>query len=385
MSKKPSTKKTEAIIHGLLRDPRSGADIEAWSFEIIDREAPAHRFPPDQWQVVRRMIHTAGDFGIMDSVRFSPGAIAAAVKALQAGRPIYVDSNMIRSGLSPERLKSACPGYSKEKVFCHIADPGVAEEALKTGLPRSLFAVRKARPILDGAIAVFGNAPVALLELNRMILEEGLRPALVIAVPVGFVHVVESKAELMGLDVPCIALEGRRGGSPLAVSVIHALCGIASDEAAEMETAGQAAAFDAEAIILLGHGSRVPGAGEGMEQVARRIREKIGHPMVETCSMQMLGPCFEDVFDRCAAQGARRIIVIPYFLHSGVHMREDIPGMLQEKARQYPGIAIILGKNLGYDESLADLVIRRIGESRELPEVSRHADHHGPKEPGEPS
>jgi len=55
-------------------------------------------------------------------------------------------------------------------------------------------------------------------------------PALVIGMPVGFVHVVESKEELMSLDVPFIAIQGRRGGSPLAVSVIHALCSIAANK-----------------------------------------------------------------------------------------------------------------------------------------------------------
>ncbi|MCX5873528.1 MAG: precorrin-8X methylmutase, partial [Deltaproteobacteria bacterium] len=59
-------------------------------------------------------------------------------------------------------------------------------------------------------------------------IENNIIPALVIAMPVGFVHVVESKLELMSLDVPFIAIEGRRGGSPLAVSTIHALCELAS-------------------------------------------------------------------------------------------------------------------------------------------------------------
>ncbi|MGC7880269.1 precorrin-8X methylmutase, partial [Desulforudis sp. 1190] len=91
------------------------------------------------------------------------------------------------------------------------------------GLPRSLFAVRMARPILEGGIALVGNSPVALLELNRMIREGEVRPALVVAMPVGFVHVEESKRELMELDVPYICLAGRRGGSTLAVAALHAL------------------------------------------------------------------------------------------------------------------------------------------------------------------
>jgi precorrin-8X/cobalt-precorrin-8 methylmutase len=203
--------------------------IERRSLEAIDREAPRHSFGPDQWKVVRRMIHATADFGLLDSTRFSPDAIRAAVAGLRAARDIYVDSNMIRAGLSLARLRTVAAGYGPEKIHCHVADEDVAAQARAVGLPRSLFAVRKARPILDGGIATFGNAPVALFELNRMIIEEGIRPALVIAMPVGFVHVVESKRELLSLGVPFIAVEGRRGGSPLAVSALHALCSIAAE------------------------------------------------------------------------------------------------------------------------------------------------------------
>ena len=215
------------FIHTLYDAPKSGQEIEEWSFAIIDREVPPHGFAADEWQVVRRMIHTTGDFSIAETVRFAPGAIAAAIEALSAGRPVYADSNMIRSGLSLERMRDVCPRYSPESIVCHIADPDVAKDARASGLPRSLFAVRKAKRILQGGIAVFGNAPVALLELNRMIIEEDIRPALVIAMPVGFVHVTESKEEIMSLDIPHIALAGRRGGSAIAVSVIHALCSLA--------------------------------------------------------------------------------------------------------------------------------------------------------------
>jgi precorrin-8X/cobalt-precorrin-8 methylmutase len=216
------------LIYNLMENRMSGPDIEAKSFEIIDQEAPEHSFSPDQWEVVRRMIHTVGDFAIMESVKFSDDAISSAVEALKRGCGIYSDSNMIRSGLSLARLRSVCSDYAPDKIACHVADEDVAALAREQGLPRSLFAVRKAWAMLNGGIAVFGNAPVALLELNRMIIEEGIRPALVVGFPVGFVHVVESKEELMKLGVPYIVLEGRRGGSPLAVSVIHALCSVAN-------------------------------------------------------------------------------------------------------------------------------------------------------------
>jgi len=216
-------------IHLLRENPIAPEEIEAKSFRTIDNEAGEHGFTHEEWIIVRRMIHTTADFSLMGAARFSDGAIDSACEALKNRRPIYVDSNMIRSGTSVIRLQSVNPGYSRDDISCHIADDDVAAESKKAGLPRSLFAIRKAGKILDGAIAVIGNAPVALLELNRMIAEDGVRPAVVIAAPVGFVHVVESKEELMGTGAPYIAIDGRRGGSPVAVSVIHSLCAIAAD------------------------------------------------------------------------------------------------------------------------------------------------------------
>jgi precorrin-8X/cobalt-precorrin-8 methylmutase len=211
------------LIRAFLEAPISGPEIEAKSLEIIDREAPAHHFTAEEWPIVRRMIHTTGDFGIMKAVRFSPDAVTAGVAAIRGCRPLIVDSNMIRSGISLTRLRGVCGFYRKESLICHIADEDVTRTARRTGLPRSLHAIEKARPSLAGAIAAFGNAPIALM-------------ALVVAMPVGFVHVVESKEELMTLGVPYIALTGRRGGSPLAVSVVHALCGLAIQGQEKCET-----------------------------------------------------------------------------------------------------------------------------------------------------
>jgi len=218
---------SKSLIHEFLAKPMTGPEIEARSFEIIDAERTATTVPRDQWEVIRRMIHTCGDPSIAPLVRFSPDAIQAGVAALRAGAPIYVDSNMIRGGLSLARLRSVCPAYTSAMITCNVAVPDVAAESAQSGLPRSYFAVRKASETLKGGIAVFGNAPVALLELNRMIAEGELKPALVIGLPVGFVHVEESKTELMSLPVPSIVMTGRRGGSTLAVATVHALCTVA--------------------------------------------------------------------------------------------------------------------------------------------------------------
>jgi precorrin-8X/cobalt-precorrin-8 methylmutase len=215
------------IIYGLYDEPMTGEAIEARSFEIIEREVPSRAFTAKQWPVVRRMLHTTADFGLMDQIRFSADAIVAASSALRAGAPIFVDSNMIRSGISLARLKAVSGKYDSQSLICHVADDDVADAARETGLPRSLHAVRKAKSIIQGGIAVFGNAPVALMELSRFIMEESIRPAFVIAMPVGFVHVTESKDEFMALGVPYVGVAGRRGGSPLAVSALHALCALA--------------------------------------------------------------------------------------------------------------------------------------------------------------
>jgi precorrin-8X/cobalt-precorrin-8 methylmutase len=215
------------IIYHLYDEPMTGEAIEARSFEIIDREVPSRSFSAEQWQVVRRMLHTTADFGLLDQIKFSADAIEAARSALKAGVPIFVDSNMIRSGISLPRLRRVSGKYNSESLRCHVADDDVADAARETGLPRSLYAVRKAKPSLQGGIAVFGNAPVALMELSRFIMEDAIRPAFVIAMPVGFVHVTESKDEFMALGVPYVAVASRRGGSPLAVSALHALCALA--------------------------------------------------------------------------------------------------------------------------------------------------------------
>lgn len=124
-----------------------------------------------------------------------------------------------------------------------------------------------------------------------------------------------------------------------------------------------------EAIILLGHGSRVPGAGEEMERAARRLQERLRAAIVETCYLSRLGPHFPEVFDRCVARGAKKVVVIPYFLHMGLHILLDIPEVLQAKAREHPQVKVILGKHLGGDEALVDLLMKRIDQSRELEDI----------------
>lgn len=363
--KKPAS----ALARTLFAKPVAGEEIEARSLAAVDELAPAHGLRPEEWAVLRRMIHATADFSLVGETRFTPGAVESGMAALRAGAPIYVDSNMIRAGLSLARLGAVSPKYGSDKLLCHVADADVAAESRAGGLPRSLYAVRKAGKSLDGAIVAFGNAPVGLLELNRLVIEEGLRPALIIAMPVGFVHVVESKDEALSLGVPCIAVSGRRGGSTLAVSAIHALCELALGRGLSTRKTARKGPERADAVILLGHGSRVPDASQGMERVCAALKSTGEFGFVDFCHMSQLGPNFPEVFARAVKAGARKVLVMPYFLHFGQHMRADIPEILRAEATKAPGVSVVLGRHLGYDDVLVDLVRRRMGESLALPDV----------------
>jgi len=197
-----------------------GRGIEDKSFAIIDHEAGAHGYPAPEWQVVRRIIHATADFEFKSLARFHPRAIEAGVLALRSGATVLVDVRMIEAGLNADRLRAyGCA------VVNYISDEDVIATAKANDSTRAIEAMRKAHRLgkLDGSIVAIGNAPTALLEVVRLVRDEAARPALVIGVPVGFVSAAESKSAALGLPVPFIITEGRKGGSPIAVAILHAL------------------------------------------------------------------------------------------------------------------------------------------------------------------
>jgi precorrin-8X/cobalt-precorrin-8 methylmutase len=206
-----------------------GRNIEDGSFSIIDREAGAHQFDSRQWQIVRRVIHATADFEFKDLMRFHPDAVRAGVDALRSGAPILVDVKMITAGLNEDRL-----GVFGCATHCFISDDDVIASAKAANTTRAIEAMRKAhrRGLLDGSIVAIGNAPTALLETVRLAAEAGARPALVIGVPVGFVSAAESKEAALGLDLPHIVARGRKGGSAIAVAIIHALLMLTTEASA---------------------------------------------------------------------------------------------------------------------------------------------------------
>jgi precorrin-8X/cobalt-precorrin-8 methylmutase len=213
-----------ALMDSLAMKPE---EIETESFRIIDAEAGDHGWDDDEWQVVRRAIHTSADFEYARSTVFSEGAVEQAIAALKSGCGIVTDTNMALSGISKARLSAF-----GNTVSCHVADSDVAELAKQDGITRSIAAMRKAVAAPNNRIFVIGNAPTALFELLRLTATGQASPALIIGLPVGFVGAEESKIALASTahPIPFITNMGRKGGSNVAAAVVNALAILAAEK-----------------------------------------------------------------------------------------------------------------------------------------------------------
>jgi precorrin-8X/cobalt-precorrin-8 methylmutase len=201
---------------------RDAAAIYARSFAIIRAEAELSRFSPREERVAVRLIHTSGMVELARDIVFSPDFAEAASRAIRAGAPILCDAKMVVSGVTRERLAA------KNDIVCLLDHPELPALAKAQGTTRSAAALALFGERLNGAVVAIGNAPTALFRLLELMDEQGVRPAAVIGLPVGFVGAAESKEALCADGrVPAMIVRGRKGGSAMAVAAINAL---ATDE-----------------------------------------------------------------------------------------------------------------------------------------------------------
>jgi precorrin-8X/cobalt-precorrin-8 methylmutase len=195
-------------------------NIEKQSFDIIESEIGKHDYDKDQWIVVRRVIHATADFDFAKNCKiiFHPKAIQSAFNAFSKKSFIVTDVEMVLHGLNKKTM-----GDLQLTGVCYINDPSCIEDSKKLEKTRSELAIQKAIDKINNGIVVVGNAPTALYEVISLIKEKKISPFLVIGIPVGFDSAVESKDELLKLDVPYITNVGRKGGSSAASSIINAL------------------------------------------------------------------------------------------------------------------------------------------------------------------
>ncbi len=194
-------------------------DIENRSMEIIAPYLVDYNLSDAATKVYSRMIHASGDVEYAKVICVHPQAIEAMQQALKKGAHIYTDVEMVRTGINKKKLASL-----GGEVHCLVADEKIAAKAKAQKITRSMAAMRSFGKALDGAIIAIGNAPTALFEVLRMVEDEGIRPAAIVGIPVGFVGATDSKELLAKNDkVPYITVKGTKGGSPIAASVVNAV------------------------------------------------------------------------------------------------------------------------------------------------------------------
>lgn len=190
-------------------------NIEDKSMELIEKNLNGHKIPDEQKPIIKRVIHTTGDFDFLKNMVFHDEAVSAGLNAIQEKKIIYADVTMVQAGINKK--------FGHE-VRCVLNDPEVISHAENQGITKTAAGIKSLSHKLDGNIIAIGNAPTALIELVDMIKNNGLKPALIVGIPVGFVNAKESKLHLTTIkNIPYITNRGQKGGSTVAVAIINAL------------------------------------------------------------------------------------------------------------------------------------------------------------------
>ena len=208
-----------------------GQHIMIESFRTISKELKRQDYPLDHKWALLHAIHTTADFDMENILYTDDGAVETLYNQVNAGRlkTIISDVTMVTSGIR----KGALQRLGVE-AKCYLSDPRVAEMAEQQGITRTQAGIRLAVEEHPDALFAFGNAPTALMELCELIRKGKALPAGIIAAPVGFVHVCESKHMVKPFRaIPKIIVEGRKGGSNLAATLCNAI--LCFDDAAQLK------------------------------------------------------------------------------------------------------------------------------------------------------
>ena len=198
-----------------------GQDIMIRSFRTIEKELKNRDIPLDKKWALLHAIHTTADFDMENILRIDDNAVASLYDRLNSGavRTIITDVTMAASGIR----KGALQRMGLE-VKCYLQDEKTVALATEKGITRTQAGIRIAVGEHPDALFVFGNAPTALMELCDLIRKGKATPAGIIAAPVGFVHVQESKHMVKPFtSIPKLIVEGRKGGSNLAATLVNSI------------------------------------------------------------------------------------------------------------------------------------------------------------------
>lgn len=202
-------------------DGKVGQKIMTQSFRTIEGELRRQDYPLDHKWALLHAIHTTADFEMERILHTDEGAVETLYKKVKDGslRTIVTDVTMVTSGIRRGALERL-----GVEAKCYLTDPRTTEMAASLGITRTQAGIRLAVEEHPDALFAFGNAPTALMELCDLIRQGKAHPAGIIAAPVGFVHVRESKHMVkLFQDIPKIIIEGRKGGSNLAATLCNAI------------------------------------------------------------------------------------------------------------------------------------------------------------------
>ena len=199
-----------------LRNPE---EIYRRSFSIVRRETDLSKMPEDIAALALRVVHACGMPDIAPDLAWDGQVADAAWGALREGKPIIADCRMVAEGV----IKTHLP--NDNTVLCGLVNPATTAYAEQVGTTRSAAAFDVLSGQIDGAVVAIGNAPTALFRLLELIAVGEVRPAAILAFPVGFVGAADSKEALISgrHGVPYLTLRGRRGGSAMAAAAVNAL------------------------------------------------------------------------------------------------------------------------------------------------------------------
>ena len=212
-------------------DVKPGQQIMMDSFRTIESELRNKDISLGRKWALLHAIHTTADFDMERILYTDDEAVETLYNKICNGnlKTIITDVTMVVSGIRKGALQRL--GIEAK---CYLSDPRVADMASEQGITRTQAGIRLAVEEHPDALFAFGNAPTALMELCDLIRKDKAKPAGIIAAPVGFVHVRESKHMVKPFkDIPKIIIEGRKGGSNLAATLCNAV--MTFDDAAQLK------------------------------------------------------------------------------------------------------------------------------------------------------
>ena len=202
-------------------DCKVGQSIMIKSFRTIRNELKNRDIPTWKLWPMLHAIHTTADFDMENLLWMDDNATADIYNKVKDGqlKTIVTDVSMVAAGIRKGALERL--GI---KTVCYINDPRAIEMAKDKNITRAQAGMRLAAEEYPDALYAFGNAPTALLELCSLVRKKQCSPAGIIGAPVGFVHVEESKHAAKSLvNIPKIIIDGRKGGSNLAATLVNSI------------------------------------------------------------------------------------------------------------------------------------------------------------------